>query len=242
MRSWPASTNHRYPCCCGRPCKGRSVWRLVACLTLDPDRVRGGRFLMRSAGCVINDYADRNFDGHVKRTAGRPLPWAGRRAEMLVLFAVLALLSFGLVLTIEPAHHRSVVCRSAAGGLLPLHEAPSPSPAGARGRPSPVHSHGLCGAGQCPAAGSPGCCFLPTCCGPSPMTTGSTPWWTGDDDLKIGPKSAPSCSAVTTNGSSARAATRPFMICWGRAADGVGIRLLLGIAGGGGAVRLPAAD
>ena len=36
-----------------------------------------GVFLMRSAGCVINDYADRNFDGHVKRTAGRPLPMGG---------------------------------------------------------------------------------------------------------------------------------------------------------------------
>ncbi|KXU79112.1 4-hydroxybenzoate octaprenyltransferase [Aeromonas enteropelogenes] len=61
-----------------------------------------GVFLMRSAGCVINDYADRNFDGHVKRTSGRPLP-AGKvdPREALVLFFVLALISFGLVLTLN---------------------------------------------------------------------------------------------------------------------------------------------
>ncbi|WP_421208426.1 4-hydroxybenzoate octaprenyltransferase [Aeromonas enteropelogenes] len=61
-----------------------------------------GVFLMRSAGCVINDYADRNFDGHVKRTSGRPLP-TGKvdPREALALFFVLALISFGLVLTLN---------------------------------------------------------------------------------------------------------------------------------------------
>ncbi|WP_017788294.1 4-hydroxybenzoate octaprenyltransferase [Aeromonas dhakensis] len=62
-----------------------------------------GVFLMRSAGCVINDYADRNFDGHVKRTAGRPLPMGKVKPwEVLALFAVLALISFALVLTMNP--------------------------------------------------------------------------------------------------------------------------------------------
>ncbi len=62
-----------------------------------------GVFLMRSAGCVINDYADRNFDGHVKRTAGRPLPTGRVKPwEVLALFFVLALISFGLVLTMNP--------------------------------------------------------------------------------------------------------------------------------------------
>jgi 4-hydroxybenzoate polyprenyltransferase len=62
-----------------------------------------GVFLMRSAGCVINDYADRNFDGHVKRTAGRPLPMGKvKPREVLMLFAVLALISFALVLTMNP--------------------------------------------------------------------------------------------------------------------------------------------
>lgn len=62
-----------------------------------------GVFLMRSAGCVINDYADRNFDGYVKRTAGRPLPMGKvKPREVLALFAVLALISFALVLTMNP--------------------------------------------------------------------------------------------------------------------------------------------
>ena len=58
-----------------------------------------GVVLMRAAGCVINDYADRNFDGHVSRTKARPLA-SGRVSarEALVLFAVLVALSFGLVL------------------------------------------------------------------------------------------------------------------------------------------------
>ncbi|MCW8886649.1 MAG: 4-hydroxybenzoate octaprenyltransferase [Motiliproteus sp.] len=58
-----------------------------------------GVVVMRSAGCVINDYADRNFDGHVKRTKNRPLP-AGRvsEKEALALFAGLILVAFMLVL------------------------------------------------------------------------------------------------------------------------------------------------
>ncbi|MGV8916804.1 MAG: 4-hydroxybenzoate octaprenyltransferase [Pseudomonas sp.] len=58
-----------------------------------------GVFLMRAAGCVINDYADRKVDGHVKRTEQRPLISGKVSArEALVLFAVLVALSFGLVL------------------------------------------------------------------------------------------------------------------------------------------------
>ncbi|WP_428034705.1 4-hydroxybenzoate octaprenyltransferase [Amphritea sp.] len=58
-----------------------------------------GTFLMRSAGCVINDYADRKIDGHVKRTAQRPLP-SGRISskETLILFAGLLAAAFILVL------------------------------------------------------------------------------------------------------------------------------------------------
>ncbi|MEH6576180.1 MAG: 4-hydroxybenzoate octaprenyltransferase [Amphritea sp.] len=58
-----------------------------------------GTFLMRSAGCVINDFADRKIDGHVKRTAQRPIP-AGKATakEALCLFAGLTLLAFILVL------------------------------------------------------------------------------------------------------------------------------------------------
>ncbi len=62
----------------------------------------GGVLLMRSAGCVINDFADRNFDPHVQRTRNRPL--AAKRVrpgEALALFAVLCLLAFLLVLQLN---------------------------------------------------------------------------------------------------------------------------------------------
>lgn len=61
-----------------------------------------GVFMMRAAGCVVNDYADRAVDGHVKRTAGRPMP-SGRvsEKEAKILFVVLVLISFGLVLTLN---------------------------------------------------------------------------------------------------------------------------------------------
>jgi len=58
-----------------------------------------GTLLMRSAGCAVNDYADRDFDPHVKRTRERPLaareiaPW-----EALLVAATLAAAAFGLVL------------------------------------------------------------------------------------------------------------------------------------------------
>jgi 4-hydroxybenzoate polyprenyltransferase len=57
-----------------------------------------GTVLMRSAGCVVNDIADRNFDPHVARTRDRPLA-AGRVTvqEAVRLFVVLCLMAFGLV-------------------------------------------------------------------------------------------------------------------------------------------------
>ena len=61
-----------------------------------------GVWLMRAAGCVVNDYADRKFDGHVKRTANRPLPGGQvTEKEALTLFAVLVVFSFMLVLTLN---------------------------------------------------------------------------------------------------------------------------------------------
>jgi 4-hydroxybenzoate polyprenyltransferase len=63
-----------------------------------------GTLLMRSAGCAINDYADRDFDAHVERTANRPLarreiaPW-----EALALAAALALCAFSLILPLNRA-------------------------------------------------------------------------------------------------------------------------------------------
>ncbi|MDF7659951.1 4-hydroxybenzoate octaprenyltransferase [Erwiniaceae bacterium L1_54_6] len=61
-----------------------------------------GVIVMRAAGCVINDYADRKVDGHVKRTAARPLA-SGlvSEKEAKLLFVGLALLAFVLVLTMN---------------------------------------------------------------------------------------------------------------------------------------------
>ncbi|MDQ0073874.1 4-hydroxybenzoate polyprenyltransferase [Variovorax boronicumulans] len=68
-------------------------WQLVVVFTL-------GTFLMRSAGCCVNDVADRDFDRHVKRTAQRPVTSGAISVkEALALGAVLALMAFGLVLT-----------------------------------------------------------------------------------------------------------------------------------------------
>lgn len=61
-----------------------------------------GAFLMRSAGCVINDYADRHFDGHVERTCCRPLATGAiSENEALSFFAILCIIAFGLVLTLN---------------------------------------------------------------------------------------------------------------------------------------------
>ena len=61
-----------------------------------------GVVLMRAAGCVINDYADRDFDPHVERTKQRPIA-AGKvkPKEALMVFVVLCLCSFGLVLLLN---------------------------------------------------------------------------------------------------------------------------------------------
>ena len=62
-----------------------------------------GVILMRAAGCVINDVADRRVDGHVTRTRHRPIP-NGRIStrEAMALFAALCLIAFGLVLLTNP--------------------------------------------------------------------------------------------------------------------------------------------
>ncbi len=68
-------------------------WHLVAVFTL-------GTILMRSAGCCVNDVADRDFDRHVKRTAQRPITsGAVSVREALGVGAALALVAFALVLT-----------------------------------------------------------------------------------------------------------------------------------------------
>src|SRR4051794_37968961 len=74
---------------------GRPRWSMVAIFTI-------GTLLMRSAGCAFNDFLDRGFDAHVKRTAQRPLasgdiaPW-----EAPVLAAVVAACAFALILPLN---------------------------------------------------------------------------------------------------------------------------------------------
>ena len=70
---------------------GGPSWLVVGIFVL-------GTLLMRSAGCALNDYADRNFDGHVARTANRPLATGEiEPREALVVAAVLALCAFLLI-------------------------------------------------------------------------------------------------------------------------------------------------
>jgi 4-hydroxybenzoate polyprenyltransferase len=74
---------------------GQPPWWVVLVFVL-------GVVLMRSAGCAINDFADRNFDGAVERTKQRPLAQGLiRPKEAIWVFVVLCLLAFGLVLTLN---------------------------------------------------------------------------------------------------------------------------------------------
>jgi 4-hydroxybenzoate polyprenyltransferase len=74
-----------------------------------------GTFVMRSAGCVINDFADREFDPHVRRTANRPLArQAVSPAEALALFAVLGLIALALLIPLN----RQTQILALVGGVL----------------------------------------------------------------------------------------------------------------------------
>jgi 4-hydroxybenzoate polyprenyltransferase len=74
-----------------------------------------GTLLMRSAGCAMNDFADRNIDAHVERTRQRPIA-TGKVSprEALVVFCVLTLVSFGLVLLLN----RLTIYMSLGGAAL----------------------------------------------------------------------------------------------------------------------------
>ena len=80
-----------------------------------------GTIVVRSAGCVINDFADRNIDPHVRRTADRPLA-TGEVAsgEALFLFAALMLIALGLVLTLNALTVKLAVAGAAITVLYPF--------------------------------------------------------------------------------------------------------------------------
>ena len=92
---------------------GHPDWNLVVIFTL-------GTVLMRSAGCAINDFADRDFDKHVKRTAERPLtsgkitPW-----EAVMVAVVLALVSFALILPLNTLTKQLSVAAVLIAGSYP---------------------------------------------------------------------------------------------------------------------------
>lgn len=84
-----------------------TLWSLILAAEGIPDLhvllvFIAGVIMMRSAGCVINDFADRKVDGHVERTKSRPLPSGDISSkEAVALFITLTLLSFILVLTMN---------------------------------------------------------------------------------------------------------------------------------------------
>ncbi len=92
---------------------GKPDWSLVAIFTV-------GTVLMRSAGCAINDYADRDFDKHVKRTAERPLT-SGKIAgwEAIMVAVVLALISFMLILPLNTLTRQLSVLAVLIAGSYP---------------------------------------------------------------------------------------------------------------------------
>jgi 4-hydroxybenzoate polyprenyltransferase len=74
-----------------------------------------GTFVMRSAGCVMNDFADREFDPHVRRTADRPLArQAVSPAEALALFGVLGIVALALLIPLN----RPTQVLALIGGVL----------------------------------------------------------------------------------------------------------------------------
>jgi 4-hydroxybenzoate polyprenyltransferase len=80
-----------------------------------------GTFLMRAAGCVINDYADRGIDPHVRRTAQRPLArGAVSPAEAIVLFVVLASAALLLIVPLAPLTRLYALAGGAIAVIYPF--------------------------------------------------------------------------------------------------------------------------
>lgn len=91
---------------------GLPPWHLLLIFTV-------GVFMMRAAGCVINDFADRGWDGGVKRTASRPLVTGiVTPKEAIVLFFALITLAFLLVLLTNPL---TILLSLAAAGVAAIY-------------------------------------------------------------------------------------------------------------------------
>lgn len=80
-----------------------------------------GTILMRSAGCVMNDIADRKYDGHVERTQVRPLATGEVSVkEAVILAVVLSLIAFGFVLSLNPLTIKLSFCALFLAASYPL--------------------------------------------------------------------------------------------------------------------------
>ncbi|MFL6658345.1 MAG: 4-hydroxybenzoate octaprenyltransferase [Massilia sp.] len=92
---------------------GRPAWSILLIFTL-------GTVLMRSAGCAINDYADRDIDKHVKRTAERPLTSGRIKSwEAVAVAGVLAVLAFLLILPLNALTKELSVAAVIIAGTYP---------------------------------------------------------------------------------------------------------------------------
>ncbi len=118
-----------------------------------------GVVVTRSAGCVINDYADRNFDPSVARTRDRPL--AAKRvtpAEALFLFVVLGLIAVWLAMQLDPLARLYAVAGAVLTVTYPWLKRLVHVPQFYLGRRLRlVHPDGLCGHARRTCQGSPGC-------------------------------------------------------------------------------------
>lgn len=93
---------------------GHPALHLVVIFTL-------GTFLMRSAGCAINDYADRDFDGHIERTQNRPLAKGELTPrQALTCFLIICTISFGLVLLTNPLTIYLAIVGAALAAIYPF--------------------------------------------------------------------------------------------------------------------------
>ena len=102
--------------------QGQPDWQIVLIFIT-------GTILMRSAGCAINDYADRHYDGHVERTKQRPLVTGQITArEALGVFIILSLLAAGLLLLLNTATQIQALVAIALAVIYPFSKRYIPLP------------------------------------------------------------------------------------------------------------------
>ena len=193
-----------------------------------------GTVLMRSAGCAINDYADRDFDKHVKRTAERRPSGRIQRWEAIEHCRVLALVSFLLILPLNTLTNQLSVAALSWPPAIPTSSASSPFP-----RPTSASPSASASRWPSPPSGEvPAVAWLLLLANVFWAVAYDTEYAMVDreDDLKIGIRT----SAITFG----RYDVAAVMLCYGTAlaidlACGwqLGLRCWFSAAGGGGRHR-----